>query len=643
MRGTTAGVYNNRFVAVNKAGNSSHSIEAYGSFSPFTSHEHLRVGGTSPTRYDENIFVNCPTAVYTDTAMAVVIRGNNMRYNYAFLGNLQGTAISINRNVGFIDMTVDISNDSIINYGVGIQCYENNFCNTSIKDNAIVRTLGGTTNNGTGITMFCTPGSNGQPSNIGTNLVQTNMIVGMRYGVMANTMNGVVINNNWVYVRPIGSNQLSATGIYVVNCTGYSVTSNLVNRQNPTGPAVTNLNHGDIYVGNSPNGKVTCNITSKMGYSIQFAGSSTASATLYRNTMSDNVYGVWLSNGAIIGQQGSATSAPDNKWQTAMTWRCFTSGGTNGVNSKFFYRPAGGVYNPQPSGAAAGPNAPIPTQTTNSNPPVVLCAYILPPGSHHGLLAQIAQGQVVFPSNQQIATRLSKEGLYRQLKFDSSLIAGDSVLVNFKDSADQANIGKLTAAMEVYSGRAYSTPTAISSAYSTVTGIVPADNIEQHDKTIATILLNHAANGGTLTVAELDTLRAIAQLCPFTDGNAVYVARGLLAPYDPTIYENPCEFDGGSSNRMMNPDVEEDTTTASFNLYPNPSGGHATLEYQLGKGETGTLEIYSATGNLITSIQLSGGQQAQTISLPELDAGMYLYRVMVNGEMKLADRLVIIK
>ena len=182
----------------------------------------------------------------------------------------------------------------------------------------------------------------------------------------------------------------------------------------------------------------------------------------------------------------------------------------------------------------------------------------------------------------------------------------------------------------------------ISNAYTIISGIIPNDSVESNYKTVESIMLWHQLNGGTFTVSELNTLRSIAQLCPFTDGNAVYIARGLLAPLDTTEYEDLCQPEEGSGNRMASPYVETDSSF-TFRLYPNPSNGEVSIEYQLGGVENGVLEIYSVAGSLVTSVTLETGMQLKRISLPQMDAGIYLYKVSVHGEMKLADRLVIIK
>jgi hypothetical protein len=566
--------------------------------------------------------------------MSSEISGNSFAYTTTtFFNLLQGTAISTNHNIGFVDMTVSIHNNTMTDYAVGIKCNENNLCNTDIRNNTIKRTLTGAAN-GIGISMFCTPGSNGQPSNAGTNLATQNTITGMRYGILANTMSGVRIINNWVNLRPTGSNSINALGIQALNCTGYSIASNTIDLENPNAANITLLNHGGIFVSNSPAGSVTCNIIRKLGYGIQMTGPATVSATVFRNSMKGHVRGIWISNSASIGQQGSSSVAPDNTWNTT-TAHCYTDGitinsTTNGALSKMYYR-SGVSYDPSPVVAGAN-GSPIPTQLVSGNPTQVLCAYVLPPDVHHGLLAQLAGS----------GSGLGQEGVYSQLLFDTTLTMGDTILVNFQDSMQASNLGVLNDAMKVYSLQAMYSAAEIQNAHQSVLSITPVNVIEEHGQAIADILLNRLATGNGFTDTDLSILRDIAALCPFTDGNAVYVARGILSNFEDTEYADACDADDA---RMFHPEALAETGEkgTSFQFYPNPSTGQVTLKYTLDQGEYGKVEILSVTGVMVSSVPLNGKTQEQALDLSMLDNGIYFVRISVNNEIKKTDRLVIIK
>ena len=642
-KNVNAKIYNNNFVSVNKAGGISKAIWSAGRF-PTTMPLNLTqytdtIGGNAVGQFQKNKFLNCPYGVYTDTAMSTVVRNNTFRQTYLpTMLTLSGTAIRVNNCTGFVRV-IDIENDSIINHAFGYYGNQNNYCNTRIISNRIFRTQNGNTN-GTGINVICNGANNG------STLVYLNTIKSVRFGVSLLNVKNATVNDDTILLRPTTSSFLANQGISASNCIGVKITNNIIWRENPAGSPITNQWVGGIYVASCATSRVTCNQIAKLGYGIRYDGSGSTGSTVFLNKMSNTFTGIWLSNGAIIGAQGSTTVAQDNTWSGAVTRRLYTSGTilTNGTFSRFYYRPvppASGIYLPLPS-TNTSPSFAIPTTALTFNPFGVICVYAQAATSGSGQNGQIAQGQIQFAGNQTAGRWMSRESLYRILLEDSTIAIGDVVLTNFRDSANLANVGKFTAAMKVNSGGTLSSQSAIANAYSVTNGIVPNDNVEQNYKTVASIMLGHQLNGGAFTVQELSDLRTIAQLCPFTDGNAVYIARGLLEPIDTTDYDNPCEGDEQNNGRYAAPDMQQDSTF-SFRLYPNPSNGEISLEYQIGGSETGRLEIYSAMGSFVTSIVLTPGQQVQQITLPQLDAGIYLYKVTVNGEMKLADRIVIIR
>ncbi len=148
-------------------------------------------------------------------------------------------------------------------------------------------------------------------------------------------------------------------------------------------------------------------------------------------------------------------------------------------------------------------------------------------------------------------------------------------------------------------------------------------------------------SGDSLTNIELDTLRAIAQLCPYTDGNAVYLARAILFDFDTTEYQSICEGEEPNSLRVTNPNLQGDSILA-FQLYPNPNDGEFTVEYSLKETQSGEMIIFSVTGQFIKTVPLVPGTQILPVNLDFLSTGTYFYQVNVDGEIKLTDRIVII-
>lgn len=78
-------------------------------------------------------------------------------------------------------------------------------------------------------------------------------------------------------------------------------------------------------------------------------------------------------------------------------------------------------------------------------------------------------------------------------------------------------------------------------------------------------------------------------------------------------------------------------------IYPNPNNGLMTLECNLIDAESGKMSIYDITGKLIHTYNLSNGTKKIDIDAQFLDAGIYLYDIVVNGKVIGTNKLTIIK
>jgi OmpA-OmpF porin, OOP family len=89
--------------------------------------------------------------------------------------------------------------------------------------------------------------------------------------------------------------------------------------------------------------------------------------------------------------------------------------------------------------------------------------------------------------------------------------------------------------------------------------------------------------------------------------------------------------------------VAEKDKNSLFKLYPNPSNGKMTLDYQIEKTGRAFLEITDLTGNVVAKYELSENNDKLEISQNELNNGVYIYHVIVNGRLLQSDKLIIIK
>ena len=614
-------LYNNTFrnIFTTSSGTAIAAVNAIGrtgTFIPFSGPNfNLTVGGTGILQ--PNTFAGCIVGVNTVLNLNV----NIIKNNFSFIPNY---AVHC-ENSSFFN-GINITQNDMVNVGVGVFCKGNLICNTQIAENKIKITLPGFFPASTGVWLQ-------ELSSAGTGAdytVYNNKIQNVKYGVRASGLNNAIIDNNNIDIRPV----TNARGIEVL---GNSFTQ-IVNNEIQCIPGTGITNRGGIYASLSPNSSITCNKIQSIGYSIQCAGPMT-STRVFNNEMTNCTRGVWLSNGGIIGIQGTSTSPSYNKWIGSFSQHTQTTGPatTFGPLSKFFVR-SGGPAHYIPSvniGETSSSSTAITLGPAAGSITSPACSFVPPPAMLLG--QQIAQDQIVF-SNQEIRW-LSKHSLYNELLNDSTLLA-DPIFDNFKDSIELTSMGKLHRVKKALA-KADLSPAELIAAAIENASVFPSSQIETESKTINEILLNNLQAGQDfLDASQLTTLRIIANECPFEYGDAVYSARVLLQAYDSigTEYSEPCEED-----RSMISASEVNVREQGFVLYPNPNKGIMTLAYQLNDSDNGELSIYDLAGRKLKTYPLNTRNTTLTIEENDLSNGIYLYQVIINDKKVKTDRVVIIK
>lgn len=81
-----------------------------------------------------------------------------------------------------------------------------------------------------------------------------------------------------------------------------------------------------------------------------------------------------------------------------------------------------------------------------------------------------------------------------------------------------------------------------------------------------------------------------------------------------------------------------------FKLFPNPNDGTMNFSYSMKEGSSGELTLYDLAGKLIANYSLnSGDDNLLTIMETQLNAGIYFCKVMIDQQMELSEKIVIIK
>ena len=462
-------------------------------------------------------------------------------------------------------------------------------------------------------------------------VVELNTINNYRNGIMMiNVIKASIIQNTITNIVPPSSNpwaNVRSYGIRVTGSTNITATTNTVQNISNTDWRIEGINF-DL----SPSAKIICNDVLNVGKGI-FCGGTMPSNVL-ANDMTDCRDGFFL-NWGTVGTQGAINHPQDNQWFG--TFNCQTNSyNSDGINSPFFARQNPSSYWPTINCVDASgypPATAIPFYSASGIP--YLCAMIINPLPANLLQQQqIAQGLMNFPAYNNENKWMGKQGLYRHLLWNDTTNT-DPILQQFKTQSNNGNLGKF----ETVNHYLMLNDSVNAMQYNN--SISPVDLPETAAKTINTIYLNPVNHfGKQFKICDNDklTLQDIASQCPYQYGNAVYQARLLLSFVDTTEYFNVCEFpDNGNNQKIIHHDNIEETS--KILVYPNPANDELTV-IKTSEG-AGIIEIYNYLGEKIISSELKN--YSSIISIKDLNAGVYLYKIIVNNSVVKADKLIVIK
>ena len=89
--------------------------------------------------------------------------------------------------------------------------------------------------------------------------------------------------------------------------------------------------------------------------------------------------------------------------------------------------------------------------------------------------------------------------------------------------------------------------------------------------------------------------------------------------------------------------IPENKDIHTFDIFPNPNNGTMTLEYRLIGPDKGLMEITDVTGKTVSRYTLPANADKLTITNDQLQNGIYIYHVSINGKVVKSDKLLIIK
>jgi hypothetical protein len=222
------------------------------------------------------------------------------------------------------------------------------------------------------------------------------------------------------------------------------------------------------------------------------------------------------------------------------------------------------------------------------------------------------------------------------------LFANNINLQQFKADNDNLSMGQITRAEFLLSNND------ILNAELLNNSAQPNNQIEEKLKMMIAYKIQLLSTG-SLSANQLDDIRELAKQCPFELGTSVYFARAVISRYDLNIrYNNPCEYIGIVKNKMFEsstPDEGGNTELlhTDIRVMPNPANDKLSIELNLETtGNNCIFELYDLTGKKLISMILPH-DNLNDINLTEMNEGVYIYKILINGDIAKTDKLIIIK
>lgn len=418
-------------------------------------------------------------------------------------------------------------------------------------------------------------------------------------------------------------------GIRIQNGIYHEVNGNIINGVDPTTPNVWGI---DVTL--TPWGHYDCNEVRKVWQGIRFTNDNTSTST-WNNLMEDCYDGWVVKDGAIIGPQGSLTDPSDNRWVdgTFLNSETYVDNSPNmDVNGPLYVRTTPAIYEPTLNDAFISiQKYAYPTSLIPSSGTLETCTGIgLPwPGYKKDalLIAEDSLDYLVFPEGSKFN---AEQQVYKELERDSLLRDTVPQFLSFYNEMDTAVIGIDTKVDACLSNGE------ITNAQLLNNSINPMCSTDQTCKDYNQCLINLHTVG--LSSADIIVLEEIAHSCPLEYGAIVYEARALLNEYyfDVMDYPNYCGLEDRNS------ELPNETQASSFRLYPNPTNGLLTIQID-SEFKDGTAVVYDITGKEAQQFNLNGKGQYTVINLGQLERGIYVIQVAIDGTTLGNENIVVAK
>lgn len=590
------------------------------------------IGGTGT--YQPNTFLNCGSGIRTEGSLNLNITQNKFTISTAASSN--GTGILIQNNNSVVLSagwhTVVIQNNTFNAFKTAVSMRYATNTKTDIRNNTITSANQAVISYGIKVQDMNGTGNGGYTN------IQGNTISGVWYGIVAIQVKNGFINKgsqpagNTINLSNLSSTATTVNGISVHACSNTWVASNTITKVGPTiASAPTASTWIGIRMSNCPGVMIDRNTMINMGSGI-YCQQVNLNNSLACNNFNSCYYGVTY-NQAVLGNQFGSGMANQNRWNSNIAANRM-SGTVANLNPVLWYYDLGFGSNTDPNPDGILLIAPVPLTGSYDICPFLPAAIAPSPSiaNRQTMFQKIAYDSLQFTLDTVENRYACRLYAYRQFRDDSTWLnlgdPSDTIYQAFYNSIYNSDIETMAQVEDyIYTGD-------IVNGTSLNNSIITGTELIGNRQVVNDIYLNTVANGVfEYSPADSATLYAIAIKSALLGGDGVYRARVML---------DMMVFDTNGVGMRTRPQNQA-TSYPAGRVYPNPNTGTMQLDYTLAEKETGELVMYDLSGKKIRTYYLSEGQNTLQINEEGLVDGVYMYAIFINGEMKLTDKVVIIK
>jgi hypothetical protein len=494
--------------------------------------------------------------------------------------------------------------------------------------------------------------------------VDNNIMHYVYNGIAANGYHlgqSITSDNNAITLNDRTGNPSAQNGILHMNCNASTIYNNTIVGPGfnipvaSSTPSLASKLTG-IFGASNTNTSVSCNYTGHINIGFQFNGSANITHWL-NNEMHENTYGMVVRGS--FGEQGNATTPSNNVWRNSGTWWSAPNRNILTLNSGI---PPDTIYvSANTSGTVPYTFDPL---NNANNPAFITLTYGFgTSGVGNGLT--IVPGNAVLPvclspyspylKTVKIATAPSAEGmaqswiaqnsLWQMIQQDNSYADGSPTLELFASKAANNRLGWLTnIAAAIMSGDkatassllAMDIHAFVDTSIDSATGVIMRDGIEA-DYLVSNYLTMFNQylkyQDSAMTGDDTAQVTTIANLCPYTNGNVVYLAQAMhriLFADDTTQFANTCGTD--ISDREAPAGQLAEQADQSYHLFPNPNDGSFVLKQHLNDAAPVAVTIKDMLGRSVFAGDIQFSNSTARLQLASLPAGVYLLQITASNK-----------